>query len=50
MGLCMLGIQVPYSHCCACIPVQRQNWHPHGLALLRTTGLPLWAGKGCTML
>lgn len=43
MGLCVLGIWVPYSHLCPCVPVQGQSWHPHDLALLRTTGLPLWA-------
>lgn len=43
MCLCVLGLWVPYSRPCPCVPVQGQRWHPHGLALLRTTGLPLWA-------
>lgn len=43
MRLCMLGLWVPYSCPCPCVPVQGQSCYPHGLALLRTTGLPLWA-------
>lgn len=57
MGLCVLGIRVPYSHPCPCVPVQGRSWHLHGLALLRTTAplraAPLSlnsAGKGCTIL
>lgn len=41
MCLYVLGLCVPYSCSCPCVPVQGQSWHAYGLALLRTTGLPL---------
>lgn len=43
MCLCVLGLWVPYSRPCPCVPGQGQSCHARGLALLRSTGLPLWA-------